>query len=166
MTRTGYLGLGSNLGDRRVHLQAAVDELRRSGIEVLAASSIYDTEPVGEVLDQPEFLNACVRVRTALEPEELLGACKAAERAVGREAGGQYQGPRVIDIDVLMLGEETCASERMRIPHPEVSARRFVLVPLLELDPELALPDGTQLRVALARLGDGQAVRRAGATIS
>ncbi len=166
MTRAGYLGLGSNLGERRAHLEAAVAELRRSGVEVVAASSVYDTEPVGEVLDQPEFLNACLRVRTALEPEELLDVCKAAERAVGREAGGQPQGPRVIDIDVLLLGGLTFASERMRIPHPEVSGRRFVLVPLLELDPELALPDGTQLRVALEKLGNGQWVRLAGAPLS
>lgn len=133
---------------------------------MLAASSTYDTEPVGEVLDQPEFLNACLRVRTALEPEDLLDACKAAERAVGREAGGTPQGPRVIDIDVLLLGDLTYVSERMRIPHPEVSARRFVLVPLLELDPDLGLPDGTRLAAALARLGEGQAVRRAGAALT
>lgn len=166
MTRTGYLGLGSNLGERRAHLEAAVTELRRRGVEVLAASSTYDTEPVGEVLDQPEFLNACLRVRTALEPEDLLEACKAAERAVGREAGGTPQGPRVIDIDVLLLGDLTYASERMRIPHQKASARRFVLVPLLELDPELALPDGTQLRVALEKLGSGQWVRLAGTPLS
>jgi 2-amino-4-hydroxy-6-hydroxymethyldihydropteridine diphosphokinase len=165
VTQAGYLGLGSNLGNRRAHLEAAIAELRRRGVEVTAASSTYDTEPVGKVLDQPEFLNACVRIRTALGAEELLDVCKAAERAVGREAGGQPQGPRVIDIDVLLLGDLQHSSARMRIPHPEVSARRFVLVPLLELDPDLALPDGTKLAGALANLGGGQAVRIAGAPL-
>ena len=101
----GHLGLGSNVGDRRAHLQAAVDALPAHGVEVLASSSVYDTEPVGEVLDQAEFLNAVVRVSTALEPEALLDACKAVEAALGREAGGVRHGPRPIDVDVLLLGD-------------------------------------------------------------
>jgi 2-amino-4-hydroxy-6-hydroxymethyldihydropteridine diphosphokinase len=159
--RGGYLGLGSNLGDRRALLQAAVEDLWAHGARALAASSVYETEPVGEVLDQPAFLNACLRIETALEPEALLDACKAVERALGRAAGGVRHGPRPVDVDVLLLGEEPYASERLRIPHPELAHRRFVLVPLLELDPELALPDGTTLAGALAQLG-GQAVRLAG----
>nr|MBA3328338.1 2-amino-4-hydroxy-6-hydroxymethyldihydropteridine diphosphokinase [Solirubrobacterales bacterium] len=83
MTRTGYLGLGSNVGERRAHLQGAVDALGAHGVEILACSSTYETEPVGEVRDQPDFLNAAVRVRAALGPEELLGACKAVERELG-----------------------------------------------------------------------------------
>ncbi len=163
--RDGYLGLGSNIGDRREHLLAAVRELPAHGVEVLASSSVYDTEPVGLVLDQPEFLNACLRVRTALEPLELLDACKEVERVVGRAAGGVRHGPRVIDVDVLLLGDLSFESERLRLPHPEVSSRRFVLVPLLELDPELTLPGdgGRPLADALAALGgSGQEVRRAG----
>ncbi len=161
--RTGHLGLGSNLGDRRAHLQDAVAELGRRGVEVLASSSTYDTDPVGEVLDQPTFLNACVRVRTALEPAKLLDACKAVEGAVGRAPGGLRHGPRVVDVDVLLLGEVTHESERLRLPHPEVTSRRFVLVPLLELDPGLALPDGKPAAEALAALGGpDQSVRRAG----
>jgi len=160
--RTGYLGLGSNIGDRRAHLQAAVDALDSHGIEALASSSVYDTEPVGLVLDQPEFLNACIRIRTALAPEELLDACKRLERAVGRAAGGVRHGPRVIDVDVLLLGPLEYASSRLTLPHAEVSSRRFVLVPLLELDPDLALPDGTRLALALEGLDPGQAVRLAG----
>lgn len=163
--RDGYLGLGSNIGDRRGHLLAAVRELPAHGVEVLASSSVYDTEPVGLVLDQPEFLNACLRVRTALEPLDLLDACKEVETVVGRAAGGVRHGPRVIDVDVLLLGDLSFASERLRLPHPEVSSRRFVLVPLLELDPELTLPggDGRPLSEALAALGgSGQEVRRAG----
>ena len=162
MTRIGHLGLGSNFGDRRANLQAAVDALPAHGVRVLAASSVYDTEPVGEVLDQPDFLNAVVRISTGLGPEELLDACKAVERELGREPGGVRHGPRPIDVDVLLLGDAERRSERLALPHREVTSRRFVLVPLLELDPELALPDGPPLRDALAGLGPGQDVRRAG----
>jgi len=160
--RAGYLGLGSNVGDRRAALEAAVAALPRHGVDVLASSSVYETEPVGEVLDQGDFLNACVRVETALEPEALLDACKAVERELGREPGGVRHGPRHIDVDVLLLGDCEHRSERLALPHPEVTSRRFVLVPLLELDPELALPDGVALRDALAELDPGQDVRRAG----
>jgi len=158
----GYLGVGSNVGDRRTNLQAAVDALPAHGVRVLASSSAYDTEPVGEVLDQPEFINAVLRIETALGPEKLLDACKAVERELGRAAGGVRHGPRPIDVDVLLLGELEHASERLTLPHAEVRCRRFVLVPLLELEPELTLPDGTRAEDALAALGPGQAVRRSG----
>lgn len=158
----GYLGLGSNLGDRRAHLEAAVRALPRHDVRVLAGSSVYDTEPVGLVLDQPAFLNACLRIETALGPEALLDAAKAVEREVGRDAGGVRHGPRVIDVDVLLLGDRELVTLRLALPHREVSTRRFVLVPLLELDPELALPDGRRLADLLAALGPGQAVRRCG----
>jgi 2-amino-4-hydroxy-6-hydroxymethyldihydropteridine diphosphokinase len=162
----GYLGLGSNVGDRRAHLEAAVAELPLHGVEVLASSSAYETEPVGLVLDQSDFLNACLRVRTGHGPEELLDACKEVERVVGRVADGVRHGPRVIDVDVLMLGDLEYSSGRLVLPHAEVSSRRFVLVPLLELDPELTLPDGERLADALAALGPGQAVRRVGPTLA
>lgn len=162
VTRTGYLGLGSNLGERRTHLLAAVAVLADHGVTVVRSSSTYDTEPVGLVLDQPEFLNACLRVQTALDPEPLLDACKATEREVGRAAGGPRHGPRVIDVDLLLLGDLEHSSPRLTLPHAEVSTRRFVLVPLLELDPGLALPDGTALAGCLAALGPGQDVRAAG----
>jgi 2-amino-4-hydroxy-6-hydroxymethyldihydropteridine diphosphokinase len=157
-----YLGLGSNVGDRRAHLAAGVDRLADAGIEVLASSSVYETEPVGLVLDQREFLNACLRVSTALEPEALLAACKRVERLAGRTPGGVRHGPREIDVDVLLLDGVTFSSERLVLPHPEVTSRRFVLVPLLELEPDLTLPDGTRLTAALAALGDGQMVRKVG----
>ena len=158
----GYLGLGSNQGDRRARLQAAVELLWTHAIQVVASSSVYETEPVGEVTDQPEFLNACVRIETSLGPEELLDACKATERVLGREPGGVRHGPRPVDVDVLLLGDCEYASDRLELPHREVRSRRFVLVPLLELDPRLALPDGTSLARALDALGAGQEVRRAG----
>jgi 2-amino-4-hydroxy-6-hydroxymethyldihydropteridine diphosphokinase len=162
VTRIGHLGLGSNVGDRRANLQAAVDALPRHGVSVLASSCVYDTEPVGEVLDQPEFLNAVVRVETALDPEALLDACKAVERELGRAAGGVRHGPRPIDVDVLLLGDVAYESERLTLPHAEVTSRRFVLVPLLELDAGVTLPDGARAADALTSLGAGQAVRRAG----
>ena len=158
----GHLGLGSNVGDRRANLQAAIDALPARGVRVLASSSTYDTEPVGEVLDQPEFLNAVIRIETDLDPEALLGACKAVERELGRAAGGVRHGPRPIDVDVLLLGDVAYESERLTLPHAQVTARRFVLVPLLEVDPDVVLPDGTRAADALAALGDDAAVRRSG----
>ena len=157
----GYLGLGSNLGDRRALLQAAIEDLCTHGVQAIASSSVYETEPVGDVHDQPAFLNACVRIDTALGPEALLDACKAVEGALGRAPGGIRHGPRPVDVDVLLLGNHAYASERLEIPHRELARRRFVLVPLLELDPGLELPDGTPLAGALAAL-EGQDVRRAG----
>ena len=158
----GYLGLGSNVGDRRAHLQAAVARLPEHGVRVLASSSVYDTEPVGMVLDQPEFLNAAVRIETAHAPAELLAACKQVERELGRADGGVRHGPRVIDVDVLLLDGLTYESERLTLPHSEVTSRRFVMVPLLELDPDLELPGGERLVGSLAALGAGQSVRVAG----
>jgi 2-amino-4-hydroxy-6-hydroxymethyldihydropteridine diphosphokinase len=157
----GYLGLGSNLGDRRAMLQAAVEDLWTHGVQAVDSSSVYESAPVGEVLAQPAFLNACLRIETALGPEELLDACKAVERALGREPGGVRHGPRPVDVDVLLLGTEAYTSERLEIPHRELARRRFVLVPLLELDPGLVLPDGTSLAESLLEL-EGQEVHRAG----
>jgi 2-amino-4-hydroxy-6-hydroxymethyldihydropteridine diphosphokinase len=137
--------------------------LPEHGVEVEAVSSAYETEPVGEILDQPDFLNAAVRVRTALGPEPLLDVCKAIEAEQGRMFGGPRHGPRPLDVDLLLLGDLELSTERLTIPHREVTTRRFVLAPLLELDPELTLPDGTRLTDALAALGPGQDVERVGA---
>jgi 2-amino-4-hydroxy-6-hydroxymethyldihydropteridine diphosphokinase len=162
----GYLGLGSNVGDRQGYLEAAVERLPHHGVQVLASSSVYETEPVGEVLDQPDFLNACLRVETDLGPEDLLDACKAVERELGRRPETIRHGPRPVDVDVLLLGDLKHDSRRLRLPHPELTSRRFVLVPLLELDPDLTTPAGERLSDALAVLGEGQAVRRAGPPLS
>ena len=158
----GYLGLGSNEGDRLRNLRVARDALPAHGVAVESSSSVYETAPQGEVTDQPDFLNAALRVRTALGPEELLDVAKAVERELGREPGGLRHGPRPIDVDVLMLGDLEYSSDRLALPHREVLSRRFVLEPLLELDPELALPDGTRLAARLDAVRD-QPVRRAGA---
>jgi 2-amino-4-hydroxy-6-hydroxymethyldihydropteridine diphosphokinase len=126
-----YLGLGSNVGDRRQNLKAAAEALG-----ALRMSSIYETAPQGEVLDQPDFLNAVVEIETELDPEELLGRCKEIESRLGREMGGVRHGPRPIDIDILLLGDVEYESERLRIPHRDLETRRFVLEPLRELAPE------------------------------
>ena len=160
--RSGLLGLGSNVGDRRANLQAAVDALPRAGVRVLASSSTYDTDPVGEVLDQPPFLNACVLVESALQPLELLDAVKALERELGRGEQRRRHGPRAIDIDILLLGELELRDERMTLPHEQLLRRRFVLIPALELDLELCVPGGARLADALLELGVQEGVRWAG----
>ena len=143
-----YLGLGSNVGDRRQHLLAAAD-----AVGALRMSSLYETAPQGEVLDQPDFLNAVVEIDTDLGPEDLLKRCKEIESELGRELGGVRHGPRPIDIDILLLGDVEYESERLRIPHRDLETRRFVLEPLRELAPE---------RVDEAKLAavQGQRVRR------
>jgi 2-amino-4-hydroxy-6-hydroxymethyldihydropteridine diphosphokinase len=163
VSRTAYLGLGSNVGDREANLRAALGELERHGLEVEAVSSLYETEPVGEILDQPDFLNAVARIRSSLGPDELLEVCKGIEAERGRMFAAPRHGPRPLDLDLLLLGDLEVSSERLTIPHPELTARRFVLVPLLELEPGLTLPDGTSLARALEGLGRGQRVERVGA---
>ena len=132
-----------------------------AGVEVLASSSTYDTDPVGEVLDQRSFLNACLRVRTELEPLELLAAVKELEHRLGR-SGGRRHGPRTIDIDILLLGELELDHERMTLPHEQLLTRRFVLIPALELDLGLVTPSGERLADALAALDVGEGVTWAG----
>lgn len=160
--RNGYLGLGSNVGDRESHLRAAIELLAERGAEVEAVSSAYETEPVGELLDQADFLNAAIRIGTDLEPEALLDLCKEIEVERGRVLDAPRHSPRPLDVDLLLLGDLELSTERLTLPHPEVSSRRFVLAPLLELDPELTLPDGTRLDQALTALGPGQRAMRAG----
>jgi 2-amino-4-hydroxy-6-hydroxymethyldihydropteridine diphosphokinase len=170
MTLTGHLGLGSNVGDRRAMLQAAVDALAARGVRATASSSVYETDPVGEVLDQPAFLNAAVVVETDLAPEALLDAAKAVEADLGRTGAGQpgyvRHGPRPIDVDVLLLGAIAWRSERLTVPHPQLLRRRFVLIPLLDLDLSLTMPDGSRLADALAALPLDEGVRRHGAPLT
>jgi 2-amino-4-hydroxy-6-hydroxymethyldihydropteridine diphosphokinase len=146
----GYLGLGSNVGDRLANLRAAADRL-----PVVARSSVYETEPQGEVLDQPDFLNAVVAIETSLGPEDLLRLAKEVEAELGRDFGQIRHGPRVVDIDLLLLGDIEMSTDRLTLPHRDVLNRRFVLEPLLELDPSLPYRD------ALDRL-EGQRVQRVG----
>jgi 2-amino-4-hydroxy-6-hydroxymethyldihydropteridine diphosphokinase len=154
--RGGYLGLGSNVGDPVGHLRAALELLEGEGVSIEAASSLYVTEPVGEVLDQPDFLNAAVRIRTELDPEPLLDVCKRVEAERGRHLDAPRHSPRPLDVDLLLLGDLELRSDRLTLPHPQVRNRRFVLAPLLELDPELTLPDGTRLADCLAALPEDE----------
>ncbi|WCB95859.1 2-amino-4-hydroxy-6-hydroxymethyldihydropteridine pyrophosphokinase [Baekduia alba] len=169
MAVVAHLGLGSNVGDRRAQLQAAVDGLAERGVATVASSSTYETDPVGDVLDQPAFLNACLAVATDLDPDALLAAAKDVERAMGRVTSGpEYvrHGPRAIDVDVLLYDSRAHAGERLTVPHPALLERRFVLIPLLELDFALATPDGTRLADALAALPVAEGVRRAGPALA
>jgi 2-amino-4-hydroxy-6-hydroxymethyldihydropteridine diphosphokinase len=160
--RLGLLGLGSNVGARRAHLQAAVDALPAAGVQPLTSSSTYDTDPVGDVLAQPTFLNACVSVQTELEPLALLDAVKLLERELGRARDSVRHGPRAIDIDVLLLGGLELHEARMTLPHGQLLTRRFVLIPALELDFDSAVPNGRRLADALAALPLSEGVRWAG----
>jgi 2-amino-4-hydroxy-6-hydroxymethyldihydropteridine diphosphokinase len=129
---------------------------------VVASSSVYETAPQGEVTNQPDFLNACLRVRTELEPEALLAVCKRIERELGRAAGGVRHGPRPIDVDLLLLDDLELRSGRLTLPHAEVASRRFVLEPLLELDPDLRLPGGPALRELVPAVADQRVTPHAG----
>ena len=144
------------------NLRAAREALAGRGIEPIASSSVYETTPQGEVTDQPDFLNACVSIETSLDPERLLDACKDIERELGRSPAGIRHGPSPIDVDVLLLGELERESERLSLPHPEVTSRRFVLEPLLELDPGLRLPDGRELAQFLDAVSDQRVTPHAG----
>jgi 2-amino-4-hydroxy-6-hydroxymethyldihydropteridine diphosphokinase len=129
-------------------------------IDVFAQSSVYETEPVGEVLEQRDFYNAVIAIQTDLTPHQLLAACKNIERELGRVVGGPRHGPRVIDVDLLLIDDIVLSDDRLTIPHPELANRRFVLVPLQEVAPELTLADGRTLGEAMAALGEGQRVER------
>lgn len=154
--RLGYIGLGSNQGDREAHLRIGLEGLATRGAVPEAVSSLFETEPVGDYEGpQPDFLNAVARVRTALEPIDLLAACKEIEVGRGRELDGPRHGPRPLDLDILTLGELEIETEELTIPHPAIRLRRFVLEPLLELDPAAALPGGEPLAAALAALEPG-----------
>ena len=161
---TAYLGLGSNVGDPPANLARAIEMLGSKGRLVEAVSSGYLTQPVGEILDQPDFLNAVIAVGTELGPEDLLDLVKSVEAEMGRETGLPRHSPRIIDIDLLLLEDVVFESDRLVLPHREVSTRRFVLVPLLEIAPDLTLPDGRPVAEILDALDDDpdQAVTLAG----
>jgi 2-amino-4-hydroxy-6-hydroxymethyldihydropteridine diphosphokinase len=144
MAEIAYLGLGSNLGDRLGTLQAAVDRLgAEDGIRVDASSRVWETAPVGGP-EQPDYLNAVVRVETELEPRELLAACRRVESALGRERAERW-GPRTIDVDVLLYDARTVDEPDLTVPHPRLAERAFVLLPLMELEPDPRVPDGRRL---------------------
>jgi 2-amino-4-hydroxy-6-hydroxymethyldihydropteridine diphosphokinase len=140
-----YVGLGSNLGDRERNLRSALGLLDAEDVRVLAISRFRETDPVGYV-DQPRFLNGAALVETDLSAPELLERLLTVERSLGRERTGPRFGPRTIDLDLLLYGDETIDQPGLTVPHPRLAERRFVLEPLAELEPDLALPDGRRVR--------------------
>lgn len=153
-----YVSLGSNLGDRRANLEAAVEKLEQEpGVRVLRRSSLYDTEPVG-VADQPWFLNAVLEIETELAAGELLRKLKRIEWELGRQPGRRW-GERLIDLDLLLYGEQSVAEPGLIVPHPEMWRRLFVLVPLAELAPDLRAPDGRGIGQVIEDLEGSQAIR-------
>jgi len=158
MWTTAYLSLGSNTGDREANLRAAIAQLRQLG-EIVAVSSFYETEPV-EVTEQPWFLNCAVRMRTEESASELLSDVLAVEKGMGRVRTGT-KGPRNIDIDILLFGDEIIEEKGLEIPHPGLAARRFVLEPLAEIASDTVHPVfGKTVRELRDSLAAGQVVRR------
>jgi 2-amino-4-hydroxy-6-hydroxymethyldihydropteridine diphosphokinase len=147
-----YIGLGSNLGDREGTIRRALELLSAGDdIEVTAVSSLEETDPVGYE-DQPRFLNGAAALRTELPPRELLERMFAVERQLGRIRTGPRFGPRTIDLDLLLYGQESIDEPGLRIPHPRLAERRFVLEPLVELGRNLQVPGRGSVRALLAGL--------------
>jgi 2-amino-4-hydroxy-6-hydroxymethyldihydropteridine diphosphokinase len=155
---TAYLSLGSNLGDRAANLRTAVAQLDVAG-RLLAVSSLYETQPV-DIPDQPWFLNCVAAIATDKTPRELLRLALQVEAAMGRLRMTE-KGPRKIDIDVVLFGDYVLDEPGLKIPHPAMHRRRFVLEPLVEIAPEARQPElGKTARELLAALPRGQTVRR------
>jgi 2-amino-4-hydroxy-6-hydroxymethyldihydropteridine diphosphokinase len=147
-----YVGLGANLGDREATLRRAVELLAGvEGVEVVAVSELRETEPVG-VVDQPAFLNGAVAVETSLSPRELLDSLLRVELQLGRVRDGTRWGPRTVDLDLLVYGDEVVDEPGLRVPHRRLHERRFALEPLAELDPALVVPGQGAVSALLTRL--------------
>jgi 2-amino-4-hydroxy-6-hydroxymethyldihydropteridine diphosphokinase len=147
-----YLGLGSNLGDREATIRRALELLgAEDGIEVTAVSTLVETDPVGYE-DQPRFLNGAAALHTEISPRKLLERMFAVERQLGRVRTGPRFGPRTIDLDLLLYGQESIDEAGLRVPHPRLAERRFVLEPLAELNSDLEVPGRGTVRALLAGL--------------
>lgn len=141
-----YIGVGSNVGDRRAFCRRAIDELRATdGIEVDQVSSLYETSPIGGP-PQRSFVNLAARLTTSLTPQELLAVCKDIEHRLGRGESDIRWGPRVVDLDILLFDQEKVSEPDLEIPHPRLTTRKLALVPLLEIDPDIGDPWGMPYR--------------------
>jgi 2-amino-4-hydroxy-6-hydroxymethyldihydropteridine diphosphokinase len=159
MRVTAFVGLGANLGDPRAQLEAALGALAAlPGVDLLAVSSAYESDPVGPVSDQPAFLNAVAEIATTLAPAALLAALHEIENSLGRIRTVRF-GPRTADLDLLLYDDVVSDDPALLLPHPRLAERRFVLDPLAELAPTLALPDGRRVRDLRQAVRD-QGVRR------
>lgn len=159
---TAYISLGCNLGDCRAHLAQAVERLTgHPRIQVTGISSVYVTEPVG-VTEQPDFLNMVAELATALTPRELFGVCRAIEDELGGRQGRTPTGPRTMDLDILLYEQVEITEGDLKIPHPQMLNRAFVLVPLAEIAPKLRLPGGVTVAETAASLKDPHRVEKAG----
>ena len=145
MSVVAFLGLGSNLGDRLANLQAAADAMQTEpGLRVTASSRVWETTPVGGP-PQPDYLNAVIRVETDLSARDLLDVARRIEARLGRVRKERW-GARTLDVDILLFDEERIDESDLVVPHPRMAERAFVLLPLLELEPDPVLPDGTRLK--------------------
>lgn len=156
---TAYVSLGSNLGDRLYHLRDAVQLLHDDErINVIDVSSIYETDPVGYT-DQGNFLNIVIKLNTAYEAEELLAKCMSVEQILGRKRMIRW-GPRTVDLDILLYNQDNIETDDLSVPHPRMHERAFVIIPLLEIEPNIQLPLMDQpLQVVLERLPEKEGVR-------
>lgn len=155
-----FIGLGSNVGNRNDNLKKAVEMLEsHSRIKVIKRSSIYETAPVGYV-NQPDFLNAVVKIETALSPRELIKVTKGVEEELKRKRKTKW-GPRTIDLDILIYDDVVMDEPHLKLPHPEIVNRAFVLVPLYEIAAELALPGGKKIKDLLNGIKDEQQIKKA-----
>ncbi|MBO8159751.1 2-amino-4-hydroxy-6-hydroxymethyldihydropteridine diphosphokinase [Thermosyntropha sp.] len=151
MKKRVYLGLGTNLGNKKGNLENAIKNIQEiEGIELTGISSLYATAPWGKT-DQEEFLNQVIEIETDIPPLDLLKKLQEIEIKMGRERKEKW-GPRNIDIDILLYGEEVMDFEELKVPHPYMRERLFVLVPLIEIRPELVFPDdGAKIGEVLAK---------------
>ena len=152
-----FIGLGSNLGNREENIDNSIRLLSRmEGIELLGRASNYETEPVGPV--QPWFINTAIKIKTTYSPEDILSRCKEVERRIGRVDSLKW-GPRLVDLDLLLVKGCILDDKELKLPHPQMEKRRFVLLPLLELEPDLVHPElNTPLKELLPKTEKGKKV--------
>lgn len=159
MNNNAYISLGSNIGERSENLKGAIEKLEgHPEIKVVNHSSVYETDPVGYE-NQDQFLNMAIEVKTNLKPYELLEVCLEIEKELGRKRDIRW-GPRTIDLDILLYNQENIKSEKLTVPHPRMHERAFVIIPLLEIHPNIKLPTmESPLNISLEDIPDREGVR-------